>query len=213
MNDSQLSTTIKKILEDKMGASSLDINVESKNGNIHLSGIVDVLAEKFSAEKIVKNIEGVKKIENNITIATDGYIPDSDIETYVQQKLKNSDNLENISSKVEGGAVTLIGHVRTYDQEQTAIDLAQQARGAKTVTSIITIESEGQFDSAQLTNRISQVLSTNKIDIKDVDTIVKNNGVTLKGFVENKYELELAEELVSKVEGIGKVKNYLRTRD
>lgn len=211
MDDFQLEVTIKKILEDKMEESAMDINVESKNGNIHLSGMVDVLSEKIYAEKLVKEIEGVKKIENNITIATDGYIPDSDIESYILSKFKTQEGLENISAKVKGGAVTLIGQVRTYDQEQKAIELSQKVRGVKSVTSNIKIASQGKYDDAQITSIINQTLISNNIDTKYINPIVKNNSVTLKGFVENRYEVELAEELVSKIEGIGKIKNHLRT--
>lgn len=87
MLDHEFSIDIKKILEDKMAASALDINVESKDGYIHLSGIVDTLSEKIAAEKIVQYIDGVERVENNISIATDGYIPDSDIENYVRQRI------------------------------------------------------------------------------------------------------------------------------
>lgn len=212
MNNSQ-QNFIKKILKDKMASSYEDINVECKDGIVRLSGIVDVLSEKLSAQKIVSSIEGIKKIENNITIATDGYIPDSDIETYVQLKLKNSSDLVNISPKAKGGAVTLIGHVKTYNIEQDAIELAQQARGVKSVTSNIKIESEGKYDNSQITSSISQVLNSNRINTSNLRTSVKNNTVTLNGFVQNRYELELAEELISKIEGVGKVKNHLKTQD
>lgn len=213
MNDSVLETSIKKIFEDKMAASALDINVDCRNGNVVLSGMVDVLAEKTSAEKIAVSIEGVKKVENNITIATDGYIPDSDIENYVFQKLSNSEDLVNITPKVKGGAVTLIGHVKTFNEEKDAIELAQQARGAKSVTSNIKIESEGKLDNSQITSRISRSLTNNGINTRDMQTTVKNNSVTLNGFVENRYEVELADELISNIEGVAKVKNYLKTRD
>lgn len=213
MLDHELSTDIKKILEDKMAASALDINVESKGGYIHLSGMVDTLGEKLATEKIVGHIEGVKKVENNITIATDGYIPDSDIENYVQRRMFESPGLVNITPKVQGGAAILYGHVGTYAEKERALELAGQCMGVKSVASNIKINTEGKFDDAQITNKISQVLDSNRIDFEDVDTSIKNGSVTLQGFVQSKYEVELAEELVSKLEGVMKVRNRLRTRE
>lgn len=213
MYDHEFTADIKKILEDKMAASALDINVETKDGYIHLSGMVDTLGEKLAAEKIVEHIDGVKRVENNITIATDGYIPDSDVENYIKRRMMESPGLVNVTPKVQGGAATLYGHVGTYSEKERALELAEQCMGVKSVASSIKIETEGQFDDAQITSKIAQVLDSNRIDFEDVDSNVKNGAVTLEGFVKSKYEVELAEELVGRLDGVRKVRNRLRTRE
>lgn len=213
MNNHESTTDIKKILEDKMAASALDINVENKEGYIHLSGIVDTLGEKLAAEKIVMHIDGVKKIENNVTIATDGYIPDSDVENYVKRRMLESPTLANITPKVQGGSVTLYGHVETYAERERALELAEQCMGVKSVASNIKIETAGEFDDAQITSKVTGVFDKNGIDFKYVDTAVKDGSVTLKGFVQSRFEVELAEELVSRLDGVRKIRNKLQTKD
>lgn len=209
MNDSLLCSTIKQILEEKMSASAMDINVESKNANILLSGMVDVLSEKVYAEEIVHSINEVKKIENNITIATDGYIPDSDIEKYVQTRLKDS-NITAISPKVEGGVVNLVGHAKDYYTVQEAIKLSQRTRGVKDVTSNIKIDTKEYIDNDRITSTITQILTNNGINTNTINAKVKSGAITLTGYAQNIKDIELAQELISKIEGVVKIKNHLK---
>lgn len=50
-----------------------------ENGTVQVHGIVDVLEEKLQAEEIIWTFAGVKKVENNITVCTDGEIDDFDV--------------------------------------------------------------------------------------------------------------------------------------
>ncbi len=49
------------------------------NGTVQIQGIVNVLAEKHQAEELVWRFPGVKNVENNITVCTDGGVDDEDI--------------------------------------------------------------------------------------------------------------------------------------
>ncbi|MBZ4647143.1 MAG: hypothetical protein JG777_2632 [Clostridia bacterium] len=173
--DAKMTKIIKDKLEEKMGASAMDINVEYQNGFVHLSGFVDVLAEKTFAEEIVKGMDGVHNIENNLTIALDGEISDSHINAEIDRTIKHSKyakSLKRVSSKVSGGSAVLTGYVNTLADEMHAIELAKSVRGVKSVASNLDIVSTHNYDDATIKNKISQVFSGTRLSTPDIQTEV-----------------------------------------
>ncbi len=210
-NDAKMTKSLKDKLEKKMGASAMDINIEYQNGFVHLSGFVDVMAEKAFAEEIIKNTARTIKLENNITICMDGQITDRHITAEIDKKLKNSkftNNLSKITPKVSGGSATLLGSVNTLADELHAIELAKEARGVKSVVSNLDIVSARRYTDPTIKNRINQVFS-NRPDIK---TSVESGTVTLKGFVKDQNDMETALELAADVEGVIHIQNKLNIR-
>ena len=66
--DSTITAKAKtKILRTK-GLKSLQISVETHEGEVLLSGFVDSEAAKAKAEKVVSNIEGVKSVKNSLEV-------------------------------------------------------------------------------------------------------------------------------------------------
>jgi hyperosmotically inducible protein len=56
-----------KILETK-GLKSLQISVETHQGEVLLSGFVDSAEAKAKAEEVVSQIEGVKSVKNSLEV-------------------------------------------------------------------------------------------------------------------------------------------------
>ncbi|WP_432403685.1 BON domain-containing protein [Wukongibacter sp. M2B1] len=210
--DDLIVDKIKDQLEEKMQASSMDINVTCKDGYVHLSGIVDVLAEKIKSEDISRSINGVRKIENKITIAMDSNITDKHMEKEVFDKLRRNEVYNGVSSKIHDGVANMIGTTNTLKEAKEACKLASQTRGIKDVVNNINIESYGKYDDSIINNRIADALSDTDLSYMDIDHIVRDGRVTLKGYVNNRNEVELAKELSMSVEGIKKVINKLRIR-
>jgi len=211
--DSQLVHNIKQAIEDELKADSMDINVEVKNGNVHLSGIVDDVRDKLQAQDIVKQFNEVHRIENNITLAMDGNISDKDLKERIELQLRrghNSMNLKDVGVKVSGGAVTLIGQARTLADEITALEIARSIKGVKHVASTVNIGNQDfHFDDISLVNRVQQALSNSAIQNTGVQVSVSHGVAKLTGLLETEYEVELAGEIAAHVEGIQKVRNEL----
>jgi len=145
IKDSELVDRIKEELKEKMQLSSMDINVDSKQGNIILSGIVDVLSEKNFAEEIAKKIDGVVSIENSITIGMDSNITDSHIRHEIENKIyqgEESRGLSNVGIDVKGGTAVLMGRVEDESDKRKAAELASSARGVVNVVDSIKIDRE-----------------------------------------------------------------------
>lgn len=143
IKDSEIVDRIKEELKEKMQLSALDINVDSKQGNVILSGLVDVLSEKNFAEEVAKKIDGVVSIENSITIGMDSNITDSHIRHEIENKIyqgKESHGLSNVGIDVKGGTAVLMGHVEDDSDKRRAVELASSARGVVNVVDSIKID-------------------------------------------------------------------------
>ena len=66
--DKSLDVRVKSALGDNPEYKFGDVNISSFKGTVQLSGFVDTSAQKSKAGEIAKGIQGVKDVENNITV-------------------------------------------------------------------------------------------------------------------------------------------------
>lgn len=211
--DRKIENDINKILRRELKETSKDINIQSRNGFVTLSGFVDVLAEKNAAGELSANVYGVKSVENCITLSTDGTITDKEIEAEVIDKLKDSDGITFVGTKVQRGTVVLEGTVNTLKDKNDAIHQAMKAFGVKDVVSHIDIDSIKQIDDVTIHNRIEQQLVNIGLNNQDIRVNVENGAVNLSGYVNTINDMEVALEITEGVEGVRTVKNYLKFRE
>ena len=68
VDDAVITTKVKAVIFEDDNLSSMDINVETNNGIVQLSGFVDDEAEIDTAENLAATVKGVKDIENDIQV-------------------------------------------------------------------------------------------------------------------------------------------------
>ncbi len=68
IDDSGTTMRVKHALSDDAEYKYEDVKVTTFKGTVQLSGFVDTSAQKSRARDIAKNVEGVKDVENNITV-------------------------------------------------------------------------------------------------------------------------------------------------
>ncbi len=210
--DELLAHQVKNHINKEMRESALYINVSCLNGCIQLSGIVDVLSEKMKSEDIARSIDGIKKIENGLTVSMDSNFNDKHMEKEVTNKLRKSNAFNSISVKMEDGVANLIGSSDTLKKAKTAYHLASEVRGVKDVVNNVKINTYGEIDDATLNSRVTQALSNTDLSYPDINHDVKKGRLTLGGYVNNQKEVEIAKEIATGVEGIRKVINRLKIR-
>ncbi|MCL4441951.1 MAG: BON domain-containing protein [Firmicutes bacterium] len=116
-----------------------------------VTGIVDTLSEKEQVDQIIYGIDGMKGIDNGVSISTDGSIIDEDVVEEVTEEL-NADagvNLRHVGAKSVRGNVFLVGTVNGPEEEKAAIRAASRARGVKSVVSRLKINQD-QYDTDDL---------------------------------------------------------------
>ena len=91
-----------------------------KDGHLTLTGQVDRYYQKMHAKKTVENIMGIVDLKDNIVISvkSGGF----NIKDQITKEFERNSRIDvnNITVKVEGGAVTLKGIVRSFDENKEA---------------------------------------------------------------------------------------------
>lgn len=156
-SDTQLSEQIQqKLAERPFAPYGLKARVY-EGGRVQLQGIVDVLEEKLQVARMVQVIPGVRLIDNDITVCTDGDIDDRDVAFEVGEELTaNPEVPATVGAVVSGGEVRLMGSVSSLHEAREAIESAAKARGVREVHSGLQLEDE--VDDASLANAIHAAL-------------------------------------------------------
>lgn len=68
VDDAVITTKVKAVIFEDDNLSSMDINVETNNGIVQLSGFVENEADIDTAENLAATVKGVKDIENDIQV-------------------------------------------------------------------------------------------------------------------------------------------------
>ncbi|OTA42274.1 MAG: hypothetical protein A6D92_00405 [Symbiobacterium thermophilum] len=68
-HDEQLAKQVKEALLAQTDSAGIDVQVSARDGTVRLHGVVDALSHKSAAEEIARRVPGVRRIDNDITVA------------------------------------------------------------------------------------------------------------------------------------------------
>ena len=134
-DDSAITTKVKnKLLKDHT-TTAMQIDVDTLEGNVFLTGVVETEQESKRAVEIAKNVPGVKKVTNNLQIGERTFgqsVDDTVTGSRIKAKLVVEPGIRslNIDVDVHNGVVTLTGIVNSSEQRKRAIEIAQSTIGA-----------------------------------------------------------------------------------
>jgi len=154
VSDTTLTTKVKAALIREKNLSAMDVNVETRNGVVQLSGFVDTADQQVRAAQVAQKVEGVKEVKNDLRLAatdaaaaptegsaaqlgheTERALSDSTITAKVKAALVREKDLSAMDVNVETkeGVVQLSGFVDAKDQQDRAGKIAQSIEGVKDV--------------------------------------------------------------------------------
>ncbi|HWO31567.1 MAG TPA: BON domain-containing protein [Candidatus Acidoferrum sp.] len=109
------------------------VTVKVEYGWVYLSGTLDWHFQSSAAEADVRKLKGVIGVINNIVIKPP--IQASDVRAKLKEAFARNAQIdeENIIVTVDGGKVTLSGHVDNWAQDSLAVDTAWSAPGVTQV--------------------------------------------------------------------------------
>jgi len=148
-SDAWLTTKVKTMLLYHRNVSAMT-EVDTKDGIVTLKGKADSQAQKDLTTEYAKDVEGVKDVKNEMTVAkaskksqtTGQKIDDSSITAQVKMALlyHRSTSGLNTSVSTKNGMVTLSGKAGNAAEKDLATKYANDVNGVKGVKNRMTIE-------------------------------------------------------------------------
>jgi hyperosmotically inducible periplasmic protein len=147
-SDAEIATRVKSALIGNDETKARQINVETEDGVVQLSGFVDSEQMKTAATATAQSISGVQEVRNELIVrqgdrsagrATD----DAVIAAKVKSELAADSGLAtatNVNVEVRNGIVQLSGFVASVNQKQQAEQIARQVAGVTDVRNSISLE-------------------------------------------------------------------------
>jgi osmotically-inducible protein OsmY len=234
--DSALTARIETTFLFNEHLSPFNINTSTNKGVVTLSGSVRDPIQKDLASELAASYEGVKNVNNIITVIPDTSdskpkrsfrmkVEDKSISASVKTRLLYHKKYQGyrIGARTENHVVTLTGIVDNEFQKAEIETVAFQTRGVDRVINQLTIRERPQLKSVQdfgqqagdefIEKRVeTSILLNRHLSLRKIDVEADNGVVILTGVVDSAPEKTLAESIANNILGVKKVRNDIVVR-
>ncbi|HHH2173614.1 TPA: molecular chaperone OsmY [Yersinia enterocolitica] len=185
-------------------------------GTALMSG--SVLAEETMLNKADNVVDSTGAKLDSSMKKVDNYMGDSAATAKVKSALLEEKTLKStdISVETNHGVVTLTGFVTSQAEAETAVDIAKNVEGVKSVSDKLHVKdqksqsvSEYAGDAATTSSIKAKLLADDIVPSRKITVETTDGVVQLSGNVENKAQAERAENIAKAVNGVKSVKNDL----
>jgi osmotically-inducible protein OsmY len=212
MDDLTLRQNVLDELEFEPSIDAAEIGVVADNGTVTLTGHVRTYAQRVKAEEIVRRVNGVRAIAEEIEVRPAGahLTADDEIAKRIVQRLDWNTSIPagNVKAKVDKGWVTLTGQVEWYYQKDLAGDEVRYLTGVTGVTNQIVIKPP--VTATDVRQHIEEALKRDaEVEARAIQVKVLNNRVTLEGKVRTWAERQAAERAAWSARGVVNVVDHI----
>lgn len=147
IDDTVLTASVKSALLADAEVKGLDVKVETRKGEVMLSGFVDNQAQVERATLVAQAVTGVKSIDNKMalkvadtTVGTK--VDDTIVTARVKAALLNDANVKSLDIAVvtRQGVVQLSGFVDNQGQIDKALEITQATQDVKSVDNELSVK-------------------------------------------------------------------------
>lgn len=147
-SDAEITARVKTALIRNDQTKARQINVETENGVVQLSGFVDSEQMKVAAAAAAQSVSGVQQVRNELMVrqgdrTTGRATDDAVIAAKVKSELASDSGLgtaADVNVEVRSGVVQLSGFVPSLEQKQEAEQIARQVAGVADVRNSIEVQ-------------------------------------------------------------------------
>jgi osmotically-inducible protein OsmY len=212
LNNLELQKRVLEALDWEPGLDAARIGVAASGGVVTLTGQVQSYADRFSAERVVKRILGVKGIANDLEVRlpVDATRTDTDLATAAVRALEWDVQVphERITLRVANGWITLEGEVEWQFQREAAVRAVRHLLGVRGVTNLVTLVAKPT--PGDLKVRIESALRRNaELEARQIRVETRGGTVVLDGAVHSWAERDEAERAVWGAPGVVAVEDRL----
>ena len=145
IDDATITTKVEAKLTGDPDVSAFNVDVDTNEGVVRLSGTVEDPEARTEAEKLARDTEGVRRVINDIKVGerTMGdRVSDSEITTKIKAKITGDGDLSpfNINVDTKDGVVTLRGAVESAESKEAAARIARDTAGVVRVDNMLEVE-------------------------------------------------------------------------
>lgn len=147
IDDSVLTGKVKSALVADEATKARQIDVETFRGTVQLNGFVDSAEAKAAATRVARSVEGVKSVDNNLSVGgtarTAGEVIDDGVVTTKVKAALIADTAvkaHEVNVETREGVVKLSGFVDSNDAKSKAAELAGRVAGVKQVQNDIRVK-------------------------------------------------------------------------
>jgi osmotically-inducible protein OsmY len=215
--DEQLRTDVISELQWNPRIKSRQIGVIVKDGAVTLTGMVETLADKRSADLAAKNVKGVRAVADDIEVKLPAQMRRSD-EGIAEQAARlltwySSLRDMDVQAEVDNGHVILTGDVDFLYQKEIAAERIAELEGVIGVSNKITVRPPKIADTREVKRQIMSALHRHaNLEASRVDVSVIEGAVTLEGTVDTYRERDLIKEAIRGTSGVHEIVDNLRVR-
>ncbi|HEY1023324.1 MAG TPA: BON domain-containing protein [Flavisolibacter sp.] len=121
------------------------IKLKVEEGQVTLEGMVDWDYQRLSATQAIRNLAGVRAVNNLLTITP--RLLATDVQAKITAALHRAATIdaEKIKVEIEGSKVILRGVVRSFAEKEDAEEAASCAPGVSKVESLLYVEPQLEF--------------------------------------------------------------------
>jgi osmotically-inducible protein OsmY len=225
-SDRELKKAVEAALSTDPATEAYQVSVSVEEGTVTLTGKVDSYAERELSETVVKDVRGVKAVENNVLVEYEVERTDPQIEAEIKARLENDIRVDGymVNVEVNNGHVELSGTAGSLQEKNQAMDDAWVAGVNSVEGDDIEIKWWARDEMRRVREYVSRTDNQIKQAVKDaltydarvasfkIDVSVEDGTVTLSGKVDNLAAKQAAEEDARNTLGVWRVKNHIKVR-
>jgi osmotically-inducible protein OsmY len=215
-NDSEIQASVQKALS---GSRFKGIQASVQNGVVNLTGNVDVVAAKFSADQKAHHVKGVTAVRNDIQVNAGSEVSDQQLQAKLQKSINydmvgyGTTAFDAIGVQVHDGVAVLSGHAYGPVDASDAVAIVENTKGVRDVINNIEIDPVSPMDDQIRLAVFRKVYSFPMLSqfamdpVKPIRIQVANGHVTLYGTVDTEAERNAAGIQANSVPGVFSVTN------
>lgn len=212
LHNMELQKRVLEALDWEPGLDASRIGVAAGGGVVTLTGQVQSYADRFSAERVVKRIVGVKGLANDLEVhlPIEAHRSDTDLAVAAVRALEWDVLVphEGITVRVADGWITLEGEVEWQFQREAGHRAVRHLLGVRGVTNLIMLAVKPA--PTDLKRRIETALKRNaELEAREITVLTNGSTVVLSGEVHSWAEREEAELAVWSAPGVTAVDDRL----